>query len=143
MSPPFIIVGPGVLLYINGQRYSRVAGFQWTLAIDQKEIFAVDSSSAYELVPGQARAMGVIDVYRLKGDGGATGAQLTTQFQDILRQRYFTVSLVERTTGEILFEASRCSLVTQSWKAPGRGFVTGQFNFKCLEADEGSPSAPA
>lgn len=82
-------------------------------------------------------------MYRLKGDGGAEGAQLTTDFPDLVRQRYFTVALIERTTGEVLFSADRCALVSQGWNAPGRGFVIGQLSFKALEANNSVPSAPA
>jgi hypothetical protein len=138
-----IVTGAGVLLYINGQFFAWVSSIQWQVVTAQKEIFAVDSNSAYELAPGQAKAGGTLGLYRLHGDGGATGAQITTQFQALVRQKYFTLVLVDKLTHETLFSAARCALEVQSWSAAARGFVTGQFSFKALEAEDAVPAPPA
>lgn len=143
MAPPKLVVGARVVLYVNGQMFGQVSGFQWSSTVVQKPIFALDSSSAYELVPTQARVVGSIQVYKVLGDGGAQGQAMTTQFQDVVRQRYFTLALVERTVGVILFEAGRCAFAGESWNAPVRGFVTGSINFEALEWENEVPSAPA
>lgn len=143
MAPPRILVSARVVLYVNGAPFGRVMGFQWSSTVVQKPIFAIDSSSAYELVPTQARVVGSMNVYRTIGDGGAMGASMTTQFQDVVRQKYFTVALVERTTGAILFEADRCAFAGEAWNVNVRNFVTGTVNFEALEWGNEVPSAPA
>jgi hypothetical protein len=140
--PAKIIPGARVLLYINGVAFGRVYGFRWQSSNGQKLIYALDSSSAYEAIPTQAHASGTVNVYRTSNDGGAEGAQLTTRFSDIVRQRYFTVALIDRVTLEVLFEADRCALQTQSWDVPVRGFVTGVLAFEALEWDNSVPQAP-
>jgi hypothetical protein len=142
MSGPLILVGARVLLYVNGVAFGRVFGFQWYSATGQRMVYGLDSSGPYEAVPTQAKAGGTVNVYRTTNDGGAQGAQLTTQFKDLVRQRYFTVALVDRVTGEVLFEANRCSLAGENWNVPVRSFVTGSLTFECLEWDNSVPSAP-
>jgi hypothetical protein len=143
MAPPQILVGPRVTLYINGTAFGRVSGFQWTSTVVQKAIHALDSLAAYELAPGQAKVMGTVQVYRLAGDGGAEGAQITTQFQDLVRQNYFTVALVQRDNEAILFSANKCALVSQSWNAPTKGFITGSINFEALDWENEVAPSPA
>jgi len=143
MGSPRILHGARVALYVNGQAFGRVMGFQWSATYAQKPVYALDSSSAYELIPTQAKVIGTVNVYRLVGDGGAEGAQMATQFQDMIRQKYFTLALVERSTGLVLFQANRCSLQGQSWNAPIKGFVTGVINFEALEWENEVPAAPA
>ncbi len=143
MSPPRILVGARVALYINGQAYGRVMGFQWTSTTAQKAVYALDSSFPYELAPGQTRIVGSLNVYRLAGDGGAEGANMTTQFTDVIRQNYFTLSLVDRATGQTLFQANHCALTSQSWSAPVRGFVTGSLAFESLLWESEVPGAPS
>src|SRR5271155_2988535 len=128
MSPPQILVGSRVSLFINGQQFGRVSGFQFSSSTGWKPIYALDLSSPYELIPTQTKTIGSINVYRTAGDGGAEGAGMSTNYPSLNRLKYFTISLVVRDTSAVIFEANHCVLQNQSWNAPTKGFVTGALN---------------
>jgi hypothetical protein len=143
MAPPLILVGPRVVLYLNGQAFGRVSSFQWSSATAMKAIYALDNSFPYELMPTQTKVTGTIGLYRLAGDGGAEAAGMTTTFDAINRQKYFTLSLVQRDTGATIFQANYCVLQIQSWNAPARSFVTGSLSFEALFWNNEAPEPPA
>jgi hypothetical protein len=136
-----VVVGAQVVLYVNGALFGRVVGFNWNSITANKAIFALDSTTAYELTSTQARVTGNISVVKVHGDGGAEGASMTTRFEDIVREKYFTLQLIDRLTNSQIFSANRCKLTSQSWSVPTRGFVSGSLSFEALEWNGEAPPA--
>lgn len=122
-----------VILYINGKPYAQVTSFRWDAQTPSKAIFAVDSSSPYELAPTLARVQGSIGLLRVTGDGGLEGAGITTHAGNLPRNKYISLALIERGTDMQLFRADRCWVNSQSWDVPVKGRVTGQMAFEAID----------
>jgi hypothetical protein len=142
MSPPQIVVGSRVVLFVNGSQVGRVTSFQFSSSTMYKPIYTLDCSIPPEFVPGQIKTIGSVSVYRTAGDGGAEGLGMTTDYPSINRQKYFTLALVLRDTGVPIFEANHCVLQNQSWSAGTKGFVTGVLNFEARSYEDDEVADP-
>lgn len=130
MAKSLIVTGARVFLYVNGKKVSRVTSFQWKSTTDYTEINGLDSSEPYELAPGITRVMGQLGLLRLAGDGGIEGLGVTAQYEDLTRQKYSTIALVDRTTQTLLFKADECVVVDQQWAVQAKGRLEGNMSFK-------------
>lgn len=128
-----LLVGAKVRLYVNGKPYGRVQDFRWSVESPKEEKRGIDSQEPFELAPTTVSVNGNLNVLRISGDGGAEGAGFTVQYPDLSRERYFSLVLVESNTDLVLFQARRCSLLSQSWGVPSRGIVTGSLSFRAIE----------
>jgi hypothetical protein len=95
----------------------------------------------FELAPTVTKVEGSLSIYRQAGDGGAEGAGITVAFPDLPRELYFRVTVIDRRTQTILFNAPRCKVTGQSWEIPSRGHVTGTLNFTAATWTNEAPSA--
>lgn len=127
------VVSAGVILYLNGKAFGRVREFSFTSATPRKPIHGIDAMEPFELMPTTSMVNGSISLYRTVGDGGAEGAAMTTQFDNIPREKYFTLQLIERLSDTVIFEARYCSVTRQSWSAPEKGLVIGTVEFEALD----------
>jgi hypothetical protein len=132
MARARVITGAAVVCYINGQQFGRVFGFSFKSLTPRKAIYGLDSVDPHELAPTQSRVTGTLRLYRTVADGGAEGAGMAANFEDLPREKYFTVQLVDRGTDKVLFQAQFCSAVSQSWDIPIKGIVTGTLEFEAI-----------
>lgn len=132
MAQSNLMVGAKVVMYINGKPFAKVTGFSWSSSTMRRPLYGIDSSQPYELVPTVTRVAGNVSLLRGIADGGLEGAGVTPNFAFLTREKYFSVTLVERTTDTVLFHATNCSATSQSWDVPARGYVTGQMQFEAL-----------
>ena len=126
------VVTAGVLLYINNRLYGKVTGFSFSSETPREPINGIDSIDPFELAANTTRVTGTIDVVRTVFDGGAEGAGLTTNFERVPQEKYFSILLLERGSDTTLFRADYCSVNRQSWSFPSRGIVTGTIEFEGL-----------
>ena len=126
------IVSAGVILHLNGRPYGRVTSFQWTSDTPRSAKYGLDSPLPVELAPTITRVTGRVGVVRTVGDGGIEGAGMTTAFETLIREKYFTLQLIERGSDTVVFEAKSCSVTQQSWSVPEKGKVTGEIAFEAL-----------
>jgi hypothetical protein len=127
-----LITTAQVVLYINGKPYANVSGFRWESATPPKVIYGLDSGEPYELAPATTRVTGIVQLYRQVGSGGLEGAGVIAPFESLPRSKYFSLSLVERSTDTQIFRADNCWAVSQSWDAPVKGRITGAISFEGL-----------
>jgi hypothetical protein len=132
MGKSLIITGARVVCYINGQKFGRVSSFRWDSATPRKAIYGLDSSEPYELAPLPSRITGSLTVYRTVGDGGLEGSGIVAQFADIPREKYFSLTLIERSSDTVVFRADDCAVTNQSWDVPSKGVMMGNFSFEAL-----------
>lgn len=141
MARSRLLTGAQTLVYINGQLFGRIADISWSSETPQSEKKVVDWMPPWELVPQGASVRGVMTIYRIHKDGGIEGAGMTANWNDLTRQKYFSVMVLDRVTDTVLFQADKCSVTGQSWRI-GRGYVMGNINFTGLYwNNETSPSA--
>lgn len=126
------VTGAMVLCYINSNLYGRVSSFSWDSETAHKSIHAVDSSDPYELGMTQTKVSGSLGVYRLKGDGGAQGAGMATRYEDVPRGKYFTITVIDKSTDLVLFEAKQCVLQSESWSVSTKGILSGALKFDAI-----------
>lgn len=137
------IASAQVLLFVNGNMVGQVSDFQWTSVTNHGVTYGLDSALPVELPPTTCLVQGSMTVYRTLGDGGAEGMGVTTQFQDVMRQQYTTLALVERSSGLPLFQCSYTQFNTQQWNLVAKGLMQGQLTFVGVSAVSELAQAPA
>lgn len=130
MPHSLIVTGARVFLYINGKKVGKVTSFMWKSTTDYKEINGLDSAEPYELASEITRVVGQVGLLRLAGDGGIEGLGITAQFEDLTRQKYVTIALVDRVTQTLLFRADQCVIVDQQWSVQVKNRLEGMMSFK-------------
>lgn len=133
MSQSRLALSASVTLYINGGAYAQVTDFRFDSATPKRAIMGLDSSEPYELAPTVTKITGSIGLVRIAGDGGLEGAGFVAQSSNILRERYFTLALVEHRTNTQFFRADKCSVTAQNWNSPSKGRISGSLNFEALD----------
>ncbi len=124
------IVSAHLVVFINGFVYGRVTGLSWNPQTPRIARRGLDSIMAYELSPGPAIVTGSMNVLRLHGDGGLEGRGIVAPFEHIPEERYFSILVVNRKTGQRVYQADHCMVTGQTWNQEARGRVSGSFNFE-------------
>ena len=121
-----------VVCKINSLPYAKVTGFAWHALTPSHEIYGIDSEEPYELASTTSKIVGTMRLLRTSVDGGAEGAGMAVGVNELPRERYFSVQLIDLATASILFQADRCRVTEQSWDIPARGKVTGILQFSAF-----------
>lgn len=125
---PKLVSAPRVLVYINGKLFGRVASFTWTSATPRRRIHTVDIAQPVELAATSIDVSWQMGVLRTVGDGGAQGAGIVADGVNVIKERYFTILLLERQTNLVLFEADFCNTDTETWTVAAKGLMFGQIS---------------
>lgn len=128
MFRPKLVVAAKVLVYVNGKLFGRCTNFQWTSATPRKKIRTVDIVHPVELAATTVDVTWTMGVLRVSGDGGLQGAGVVAQQTELSREKYFTLVLVERSTGLTLFKADLCETDSESWTIAAKDRMLGQVN---------------
>ncbi len=132
MARSSILTGAQVVLYVNGEMYGRIHSFHWNVETPRKDIRAVDTWIPFELAIATSRVAGTMSVYRLSQDGGAEGAGMIATTDALSREKYFTMVLIDITSGFVVFQADHCSVDSQIWMADAKGTVSGQISWSAM-----------
>lgn len=124
-----ITVGAQVSGFVNGIRWGQVTGFRFSSVTQHKELSALDSLEPFEITPVACKVTGTVSLIRLVADGGLEGQGITTNFEQLPRQKYFTFTLRDNFTDGILFESRFNVVQEQNWDFQAKGIVTGSFTF--------------
>jgi hypothetical protein len=128
-----VISGPRILPYVNGRRFaSGVTSFHWTSDTPRRAVHCLDVHQPIELVQMGTRCIVNIAVCRLSNDGGAEGASMVAPYPDLSSEKYFIFALRDRGTETIIFQADKCSVLSQNWSIDARGVMRGQIQFQAL-----------
>lgn len=127
------IVSSGVILYLNNKPFGKVTSFRFASSTPRDAIYGIDALDPIELAPSRTKVNGVIGLVRTLGDGGAEGAGFTAPYEYLSREKYFSLSLVDRQTDNIIFRADYCSVTNQSWDVAAKEFVKGSLEFEALD----------
>jgi hypothetical protein len=124
------ITGAAVVCYINGRVLGRVTDFNFSTVTPKRAIYGIDSLAPYELAPQPTKITGSINLVRTLGDGGSE--DMVAGYDDISKEKYFSIALVEIGSQITIFQAASCSATSQSWGIPARGSVKGSVSFEAL-----------
>lgn len=142
MASSNLITAPKVVVYVNGLPFGQATSFSWNSSTAKQPIYGLDSGEPYEFAPGITKVGGTIGIIRTILDGGTEGLGITTTFDQLPREKYFSLALVEKTSNTMLFRADKCTVQSQSWQIAVKGFLTGSVTFEAFdwknEATDGS-----
>ena len=126
-----ILVGAHVVVYVNGTMFGRVAGLSHSMDSPIRELHGVDTYLPIELVRGPVSIRGNMTLYRLHNDGGLESAGMIGTWNDLTREKYFSILVLDRSTDTVVFRADRCGVSSQNWTY-GKGYVMGNVGFNGL-----------
>lgn len=128
MAKGRLVVGAHVLVYVNSRPFGRCAEFEHESDTPARPVKCVDSVIPAEQIPLAVSFSGSMQIYRLHQDGGIEQAGLTATWQDLPREKYFSIVVLDRLTQTTLFRADRCKVLRQRWSMR-KGFVMGSVQF--------------
>jgi hypothetical protein len=137
---PKLVVAAAVNIYINGKLFGLCTSFSWTSNTQRKEIQCIDIAHAVELAATRTSVVWQMGVLRTRGDGGMQGASVVANQANVIKEKYFTILLVERTTNLPIFKADLCNTDSENWVLTAKGLMAGTVQGKGItwvnEADQ-------
>jgi len=132
MARPRLISSARLLVYLNGRLYGRCAGISWQPTTPKRAARAVDTPLVQEYMPTTVEVTGAMTIYRMIADGGTEGAGIQANQIDTAREKYFTITLVERTTDTVVLQINQATVQSQAWSVSPRGLLMGQISFTAI-----------
>lgn len=132
MSRPKIVVAAKILVYINGKLFGRCTSFSWSSVTQRKELETIDVEIPAELMSTRVRTAWSMGVLRTIGDGGLQGAGVASQQSDLSREKYFTIQLIERTSGLTIFRSDNNNTDSEQWSVNAKGMLIGTASGKSI-----------
>ena len=131
MSQNFSIAAAHLKVYVNGKLLGYVMGVPaWNVSSSWARLSEIDTVITRQLVPRAYAVNGTIQILRGRSTGGLEGAGLMASAEATLRQKYATIELQDRVTGDIQFRALQCQVTQQQWQINTKSLVVGTFQFE-------------
>ena len=108
MAYASVIQGAAVKCYVNGVLLGYVTAAAWNTLTRYGEAAEIDSNVVKEYMPGSYRVGGSFGILRGRSTGGLEGAGMVAFAEGMLRQKYLSIDLVDRVTGEVVERAAAC-----------------------------------
>jgi hypothetical protein len=128
MSRPKIVSAPRILVYVNGKLFGRCTSFSWTSSTPRKKIRTIDIPNPVELAATTVDVTWNLGALRTVGDGGLQGVGIAPQQTDLSLEKYFTLQLIERTSGLTIFRSDLCNTDAETWSVTAKGLLAGAAN---------------
>ena len=132
MSRARVLSSAAVVCYVNGVPFGRVTHFSWRSSTVRRAIYGLDTVDPSELAPTVTKCVGSVKLYRTVGDGGLQGAGMSAGYEDLPREKYFSLQLIDRGSDQVLFQAEYCTVNNESWDVAIKAVVTGSLEFEAL-----------
>lgn len=143
MARDKIILSAALKCYVNGQPYGRIRSFSYQANTPHTPIHCIDVMEPLELAATTTSISGNLEIYRTAADAGAEGAGMAARGEDLSRAKYFNLTIVDSINDTVVFEARYCSVQSQNWSMPERGYVSGQLSFSAINwSNELRPRMP-
>lgn len=130
MSWSNILAGAHLKCMVNGRLLGWTSGIHYRIRTPARRAQGIDSAVTFELMPTTYDVAGSMEVYRGRAQGGAEGLGMAAFAKDLLKQKYSTIELVDRLSGDVVASFSGCLVTEQSWDARPKSLVTGNFTFE-------------
>jgi hypothetical protein len=125
MARPKLVSAPKILVYVNSKLFGRCTSFSWTSQTPRKRIQTIDVMHPMELAATTTNVSWTMGVLRTIGDGGLQGAGVVSQQSELSREMYFTIQLVERTSGLTLFRSDMNNTDSEQWSVTAKDLLLG------------------
>ena len=126
------IVAGACKVFINGLPFGLATSFEYVGVTPRRVIGGIDFMEALELAPTSSICKGAIGMYRIHGDGGLEGQGIVAPSGLIVKERYFSITVLNRVTGQVIFQADTCSVEEQRWTTSARGRKMGTMTFTAI-----------
>lgn len=127
------IVGAKTYVMVNGRVYGEVIAIKFQSSTPVIARMGLDSPVALELSPTVGRVSGTISLIRRHLTGAVEGRGVTTPFRRIPEQKYFSLVIVDRASGNKLHKADLCMCTSQEWTYAAKMTVQGVFTFDAID----------
>lgn len=124
-----IVKGADLKIYINNKLFGLVLNFTWQAGNGRRPIYGIDNPEPQEIADGQNFVSGTIAVVRLRDDAGLEGYGVVAQPHETTREKYTTITVVDRVTDRPIFTCDKARIKSQSWNVTARDMLTGSFQF--------------
>lgn len=136
MASP-LLTGAHVLVYVNNQLFGRVASIDLDQTTPLKEIQTVDYLGSIEIANMNVTGGGSMVIYKTKRDGGIEASGFVARWQDLSRQKYFSLLLIDRSSDTVIYRADKNMVASQKWHY-GQELVLGVVTFRSILAENSS-----
>ena len=136
MTRSRLITGAQVVVYVNGSMLGRVASIGIMNSTPRKELHTIDTLEPMELMPQSVSGHGQMQIYRLHQDGGIQALGMAAVWEDVSREKYFSILVLDRATDTTLFRADKCSTISENWTF-NRGHIMGDVAFSFVRWSNG------
>jgi hypothetical protein len=127
-----LVVGARVFVYINGQKWAKCTSLEFDSVTPHKAAIGLDFPDPFELMPTTNQIRGQLTCLRSVGDGGLESIGLTAPFTYLPRQKYFSLTVIDRQFDMIIFQADSCLVLDQKWQIAAKGIMAGAIIFEGL-----------
>jgi hypothetical protein len=128
-----VVASHHLACYINGNILGLITDMQFTVDTDWRAETVIDTNVPVEMMPGQRRVRGSFGILRGRANGSLEALGMTSFARNMLKQKLFTIQLKDRLTGRVMFEAVKCAMQNQTWKASPKQVVTGSFTWEGID----------
>jgi hypothetical protein len=123
-----VLEGATVKVFVNGSLLGWAAGINLRIRTPVRQAHGIDSSTAFEAIPTTYSVTATMTVYRGRHSGGAEGAGLAASGENLLKQKYATIELVDRLSNAVIAKLTECMVTDQAWSYLPKQLVTGQIS---------------
>ncbi len=129
MAQSTVLRGADLSVYINNSPFGVASDLRWSIKNGRRPIFGIDSETPFDLAPGQRIIEGAITCYYVRGGGGLEGAGVVADGDVLLFEKYSTLTVTDRVSGDVILSIQKMNVGDQSWTAAPKGLVQGSFSF--------------
>lgn len=120
-----------LLVYVNARLYGSVFSWDFSSQTPKVEARGLDVDTPIELMPGGTACEVKLAVFRpVLSSPEAIG--MLAPIGSIIKEKYFSLTVLDRTTDQQIFRADRCSVASQSWSVSPKSFLIGNLDIRCL-----------
>lgn len=132
MARHLSVKGSDLIVYINAKPFAVMTELQYSVDYGRRAHYGIDSIFPFELASGAMSVSGSMSLYKNQYDGGIEGAGMIPRDYLVPEESYFTLTVINRVSGVVMFRGDKCSVQSQSWSMPAQGLVTGSVSFQCI-----------
>lgn len=127
---PKLQSGSRIFVYINGNPLGLLTDFSFSSETPDVEIRGIDVAFPIELASGTTSVSGTIGLLKLINDSGAQSYGLASSQIDSSKQKYVSLTLIDRGFDTVIFQCDYAKITNESWRIATKTLMEGTLTFK-------------
>lgn len=136
------MTGSRAIIKVNGELFGFAMSVSYNIQTTASDVKTIDSWVPWELAPSMISVSGTLGMFHIPGKGPAvtlTQANLLS----FLDQKYITIEISDRTTGNLVFKTERAMVVGKSQSLNAGALSTIELQWRAIGwSDEMVPTFP-